>query len=173
MNQYLLATSSILPLETGVSLRRETLFWEEQDDVRQMPKSEFWVQCFCQSAFCFRSTFQQISPRPVVRDTKESINDIPPRCVKMANKRTVQEILLNVLESLNDGEQKMFQWYLSQEALDKYPHIPKAKIKGASLEETVNQLIDNSAAAKITEMALERMNQKHLARRLEEALEKG
>ncbi|XP_036454542.1 galectin-6-like isoform X2 [Colossoma macropomum] len=94
----------------------------------------------------------------------------------MANKRTIQEILLNVLENLNDGEQKMFQWYLSQEVLDKYPPIPKAKIEGASLEETVNQLIefnDNSAAAKITERTLERMNQKQLARRLEGALEKG
>ncbi|KAL7838976.1 hypothetical protein SRHO_G00256340 [Serrasalmus rhombeus] len=94
----------------------------------------------------------------------------------MSNKRTVQEILLNVLETLNDGERKMFQCYLSQEVLDKYPPIPKAKIEGASLEETVNQLIefnDNSAAAKITELTLERMNQKQLARGLEEALEKG
>ncbi|KAL7838977.1 hypothetical protein SRHO_G00256350 [Serrasalmus rhombeus] len=78
MNQYILATSSILPLETWsalwVSLRRDNMFWEEQDGVRQMPKLEFWVRRFCQSEFCFGSTFQQISLRRVVRDTKVRSN---------------------------------------------------------------------------------------------------
>ncbi|KAI4873584.1 hypothetical protein NFI96_005491 [Prochilodus magdalenae] len=94
----------------------------------------------------------------------------------MSNKIRLQGILLNALEHLNADELKRFQWHLIQGVLDGFPLIPKAKLEGVSLQETVNQVMqyyDDKDAVNITEITLKRMNQNQLARILVEAFIKG
>ncbi|XP_066511186.1 caspase b-like isoform X2 [Hoplias malabaricus] len=94
----------------------------------------------------------------------------------MANQVRVQEVLLRALEDLNADELKRFQWHLVQGVLDGYPPLPKAKLEGVSVQETVNQLMqvyDDKDAMRVAEITLKRMNQNQLARILTEALVKG
>ncbi|KAL6466302.1 hypothetical protein MHYP_G00264350 [Metynnis hypsauchen] len=94
----------------------------------------------------------------------------------MANKMRLQEILLNALERLNADELKRFQWHLIQGVLDGYPLIPKAKLEGVSVQETVNQVMqyyDDKDAVRIAEITLKRMNQNQLARLVQEAFVKA
>lgn len=94
----------------------------------------------------------------------------------MANKVRLQAVLLNALEHLNSEELKRFQWHLIQGVLDGYPLIPKAKLEGVSVQETVNQVMqyyDDKDAVKIAEITLKRMNQNQLARIMQEAFVKG
>ncbi|KAL7836084.1 hypothetical protein AOLI_G00273680 [Acnodon oligacanthus] len=94
----------------------------------------------------------------------------------MANKVRLQEVLLNALERLNADELKRFQWHLIQGVLDGYPLIPKAKLEGVSVQETVNQVMqyyDDKDAVSIAEITLKRMNQNQLARIVQEAFVKG
>ncbi|TKS89806.1 NACHT, LRR and PYD domains-containing protein 4 [Collichthys lucidus] len=90
----------------------------------------------------------------------------------MATSDPVEKVLMDFLDELNDKSLVQFHWYLSKYKKDGTRPIPKSKLEKATLEETVDKLIQvygEDGAVNTTVDIFRRMNRNDLAIKLTEA----
>lgn len=88
----------------------------------------------------------------------------------------VPELLLATLEELLDKELRTFQWFVSSNVLEGFPHIPKSRVDGVDRPRTVDLLVQTygySGAVTVTVDILMRMKLKLWAETLKENYDEG
>ncbi len=85
---------------------------------------------------------------------------------------SVKDLLLSSMEELVNADLKKFQWHL----VNDHEHISKSEMEAADRLKTVDKLVEcftPEEAVKITVGILRKMNQNHLAERLENKHKQG
>lgn len=88
----------------------------------------------------------------------------------------VPELLLETLEELIDKQLRTFQWFLYNNDLKGFPHIPKSRVDGADRPGTVDLLIQTygyNGAITVTVDILMRMKLKLWAETLKKKYGEG
>lgn len=88
----------------------------------------------------------------------------------------VPELLFGILEDLVDKDLRKFQWYLHNNVLEGYTHIPKSRVDGVGRTDTVDLLVQTygyDGAVAVTEDILMRLNFNLSAEKLKEDYSKG
>ena len=88
----------------------------------------------------------------------------------------VPKLILETFEELVDEDMKYFQWCLSSNVLEDFPHIPKSKLEGRDRLGTVDLLVETYGyvdAVTVTVKILMKMQQKLRADLLRKKYEEG